>query len=146
MMKISTKGTYALEIAVDLALHSDQEHRESLRNIARRRGLSEKYLERIVKMLGSAGIVSSARGARGGYCLSRDAKDITALEVLEASEGELTPVECLTKETGCGIDCTKCPTRNLWSDMWEIIKKTAGEISIEDIADKSGFVGETGIE
>ena len=73
-MKISTKGRYALEIAADLAMHSDHEHRESLRNIARRRDLSEKYLERIVKMLCSAGIVSSARGVRGGYCLAKDAR------------------------------------------------------------------------
>ena len=142
-MKISTKGKYALEIAADLALHSDAGHRESLKNIACRRGLSEKYLERIVKMLCNAEIVSSARGARGGYCLSRSPEEITVLEVLEASEGELAPVECLTKESDCGIDCGKCPTRNLWNEMWEIIKDTAGKVTIKEIADKSGFVGET---
>ena len=43
-MKISTKGIYALEIAVDLAMHSDSEHLESIKNIAGRRNLSEKYL------------------------------------------------------------------------------------------------------
>ncbi len=132
-MKISTKGKYALEIVVDLAMHSERDHRESLKNIARRRELSEKYLERIVKMLCSAGIVSSARGAFGGYCLSREADDITILEVLKASEGELAPVECLTRETDCGIACGQCPTREVWADMWEIIKDTAGEITIGDI-------------
>ena len=124
-MKISTKGRYALEIAADLAMHSDHEHRESLRNIARRRDLSEKYLERIVKMLCSAGIVSSARGVRGGYCLAKDAREITLLEILEASEGELAPVPC--------------PTREVWGDMWQIIKKTAGEITVADVCVKSGF-------
>ena len=132
-MKISTKGKYALEIVVDLAQHSDEQHRESLKNIACRRGLSEKYLERIAKMLHSAGIVSSARGVRGGYCLSKAPEDITVLEVLAASEGELAPVDCLTKETDCGIDCRKCPTRNLWSEMWEIIKDTAAGLTIRDI-------------
>lgn len=136
-MKISTKGKYALEIAVDLAVHSDQEHRESLKNIARRRGLSEKYLERIVKMLCSAGIVSGARGVRGGYCLSRDAENITVLEVLRASEGELAPVECLIREPDCGSVCGECPTRGVWFEMWEIIKDTAGKITVSDIAKKS---------
>ena len=48
-MKMSTKGQYALEIVADLALHSGRDHLESLKNIAERRKLSEKYLERIVK-------------------------------------------------------------------------------------------------
>ena len=126
-MKVSTKGRYALETAADLAMHSDSEHRESLKNIARRRDLSEKYLERIVKMLCRAGIVSSARGVRGGYCLAKDAREITLLEILEASEGELAPVPCLTRETDCG------PTRELWGEMWEIIKKTAGEVTVADL-------------
>ena len=108
-MKVSTKGRYALEIAADLAMHSDSEHRESLKNIARRRDLSEKYLERIVKMLCRAGIVSSA------------------------SEGELAPVPCLTRETDCGIECGQCPTREVWGEMWEIIKKTAGEVTVADL-------------
>ena len=132
-MKVSTKGRYALEIAADLAMHSDSEHRESLKNIARRRGLSEKYLERIVKMLCRAGIVSSARGVRGGYCLAKDAREITLLEILEASEGELAPVLCLTQETDCGIESGQCPTREVWGEMWEIIKKTAGEVTVADL-------------
>lgn len=138
-MKISTKGRYALEIAADLAMHSDHEHRESLRNIARRRDLSEKYLERIVKMLCSAGIVSSARGVRGGFCLAKDAREITLLEILEASEGELAPVPCLTGKADCGMGCDQCPTREVWGDMWQIIKKTAGEITVADVCVKSGF-------
>ena len=56
-MKMSTKGQYALEIVADLALHSGRDHLESLKNIAERRKLSEKYLERIVKALKEKGIV-----------------------------------------------------------------------------------------
>lgn len=80
-MKISTKGKYALEIAVDLALHSDRSRPESLKNIAGRRGLSEKYLERIVKLLRDAGVVCVVRGARGGYYLSRPPGEISAPQV-----------------------------------------------------------------
>ena len=66
-MKISTKGTYALEIIVDLAMHSEPDRLASLKDIAQRRQLSEKYLERIAGMLKKAGLISSTRGAYGGY-------------------------------------------------------------------------------
>lgn len=68
-MKMSTRGQYALEIAVDLALHLMPDRLESLNDIAKRRNLSEKYLERIMKLLKEAGLVKSVRGAYGGYCL-----------------------------------------------------------------------------
>ncbi len=56
-MKMSTKGQYALEIVVDLALHSSPGSLESLNHIAKRRHLSEKYLERIVRALKQHGIL-----------------------------------------------------------------------------------------
>lgn len=132
-MKISTKGRYALEIVTDLAMHSDSEHPESVKNIAARRGLSEKYLERIIKMLKDAGVVQSIRGAKGGYCLAHAPEELTAYEVFRATEGELAPVECLTKETGCGLDCGKCPTQEVWRSMWEIIKEISENVTVRDL-------------
>ena len=143
-MKISTKGIYALEVAVDLACHASDEKRESIRSIAERRKLSEKYLERIVSLLKRAGLVSSMRGAFGGYCLTRPASQITVLEVLQAAEGDLAPVECLVKSTDCGIPCSTCPTRGNWNQMWMLIKNAVKDTTLEDILksviDKEEFV------
>lgn len=132
-MKISTKGRYALEVVIDLAINSSNKKSQSLKDISRRRGLSEKYLERIMKMLRKEGIILSARGAQGGYCLSRPADNITALEVLNATEGELEPVQCLIQQTECGIECEKCPTRILWEEIWHIIRDTAASITVADL-------------
>lgn len=132
-MRISTKGIYALEVAVDLACCSSNEKRASIRSIARRRGMSEKYLERIVGLLRKAGIVTSTRGARGGYCLARDASNITVLQVLEAAEGDLAPVECLVRPAECGMDCETCPTRKNWNHMWELLKDALKDTTIEMI-------------
>ena len=85
-MRISTKGIYALEIVADLAMHSTEDSWESLKNIANRRNLSEKYLERIMKGLKDNGVVVSVRGAYGGYCLAKNAEEITAYDVLAALE------------------------------------------------------------
>ena len=132
-MKMSTKGQYALEIVADLALHSGRDHLESLKNIAERRKLSEKYLEGIVKPMKEKGIVKSVRGAYGGYCLERDAEELTVLEVLTAVEGELAPVHCLTRESNCGIACGLCPTRNTWEEMWKTMNDAVGRVTIADI-------------
>ena len=132
-MKISTKGIYALEVAVDLAIYADEENRVSIRSVAERRNLSEKYLERIVSMLKKAGVVKSTRGAYGGYCLARDPKDITVLDVLMAAEGDLAPVQCLTKDTDCGIDCDGCATRSTWNHIWDLLKTAIKDTSIAQI-------------
>ena len=132
-MRISTKGTYALEIIVDLAMHSSEEHLERLKNIAARRGLSEKYLERIVKAMKNENLILSTRGAMGGYRLARRPEDITVLDVLRSVEGELAPVECLTKETNGGIACEDCLTRGVWADMWREILGVTENVSVADI-------------
>lgn len=132
-MRISTKGTYALEVIVDLAMHSSKDHLEQLKQIAKRRNLSEKYLERIVKAMKNAGLIQSTRGSMGGYCLARCPEKITVLEVLKSVEGELAPVECLTKEKNCGISCDDCLTRRLWSEMWGEILDVADHVSVADL-------------
>lgn len=141
-MKISTKGKYALEIVVDLAVHSDGGNLESLKNIALRRGLSEKYLERIVRSLRKAGIVRSERGAQGGYCLAVPVRILTAYDVLKASEGELAPVACLTEEASCGIECGQCPTQDVWRDLWYLIREVSRGITILDIIQAAQEKGE----
>ena len=132
-MRISTKGTYALEIIVDLAMHSSEEHLERLKNIAARRGLSEKYLERIVKAMKNENLILSTRGAMGGYRLARRPEDITVLDVLRSVEGELAPVEGLTQETNCRIACEDCLTRGVWADMWREILGVTENVSVADI-------------
>lgn len=132
-MRISTKGIYALEVTVDLACYASEEKRATIRDIAKRRGISEKYLERIVGLLKKGGIVSSARGALGGYCLARKDSEITVLQVLEAAEGDLAPVDCLVRAADCKMDCDTCPTRKHWNHMWELLKNAVKDTTIEAI-------------
>lgn len=139
-MKISTRGRYAVEIMADLAVYADDTNRASLKNVAERRKLSEKYLERIIKDLKAGGLVSSERGAYGGYCLAKKAEAITIREVLTSVEGKLAPVECLTKETDCGIDCDTCPTRGTWAKMWQEILQVTESVTVEDIVAKASQI------
>lgn len=132
-MKISTKGTYALEVVVDLGLNSSEKKPESIRNVAERRRLSEKYLERIIGLLRKAGVVTSIRGAYGGYFLSDTPENIKVSQILEAVEGNLVPVACLTSQTECKSDCEVCVTKEIWEGIWEEIKKVTETVTVADI-------------
>ena len=91
-MLVTTKGRYALAALADLAAHAGQ-GAVPLRDVAARQGISEKYLESIVKSLADASLVSGTRGKGGGYELARPADETTVLEVLECVEGDLAVAE-----------------------------------------------------
>ena len=84
-MKISTKGRYALRLMLDLALNNTGEA-VSLKDIARRQDISDKYLEQIISILNKAGYVRSIRGAQGGYMLRRPPKEYTVGMILRLTE------------------------------------------------------------
>ena len=88
----STKGRYALRIMGDLATHPGW---VSLGDVAKRQGISRKYLEQVVSLMHKAGFVESLRGKGGGYRLTRDPSQYTLGAILRAAEGSLAPVDCL---------------------------------------------------
>ena len=92
-MKLSTKGRYGLRAMIDLASHMDEET-VSLNSIAKRENISESYLEQLAASLKKAGLVTSSRGAQGGYRLGRDASSISVGDVLRACEGSTDAVIC----------------------------------------------------
>ena len=98
-MKISTKGRYALRVMIDLALHSDGAF-VSLKDIAIRQEISNKYLEQIISLLNKAGYLESARGNTGGYKLTKKPSEYVIGDILRATEGDLSPIFCLTDDGG----------------------------------------------
>ena len=102
-MKISTKGRYALRLMLDLAVYNTGEP-ISLKDVAKRQNISEKYMEQIISVLNKAGFVRGIRGAQGGYLLSRAPKDYTVGMILRLTEGELAPVACVGQNP---IDCER---------------------------------------
>ncbi|NLX77548.1 MAG: Rrf2 family transcriptional regulator [Clostridiaceae bacterium] len=134
-MKISTRGQYGLEALVYLALNTSSGP-VSIKNIAQYCGMSEAYILQIFLVLRRAGIISSMRGAQGGYMLSRDSAEITVKEVLETLEGPLALVECVA--VGCEETCIRyemCCTRLLWEKISERLALLAGSITIADLVD-----------
>ena len=137
---ISTKGRYALRMLVDLA---EQENGRyiTLKEIAERQEISEKYLESIVNILVKAGYLTGMRGKGGGYRLARSAEDLNVLEILQIMEGSLVPVACLADES---ISCPRaatCRTLPLWKGLNTVVREYLGNFTIRDLArkDDNGF-------
>ena len=121
-MKISTKGRYALRMMTDLAEHQGEGF-VALKDIAARQGISKKYLEQIIPILNRSDFLQANRGSQGGYRLAKAPKDYTVKDVLELTEGSLSPVACLdTTPVGCERSET-CVTLPLWKGLAEVIEK-----------------------
>ena len=130
-MKISTKGRYALRLMVDLAL-AESTVPISLKDVAERQSLSDKYLEQIVTPLSHAGLVRSVRGAGGGYLLTRKPEDYTVGEILRPLEGDLAPVECATDPAYCGR-CGDCVTVELWQEIHRAVSAVVDNTTLADL-------------
>ena len=131
-MKISTKGRYALRLMLDLA-SNDSGTPIRLKDVAKRQGISEKYLEQIISILNKSGFVRSVRGPQGGYSLSRTPADYTVGMILRLTEGSLCPVDCAAEENGsCDREDT-CVTRMLWKKLDDAISSVVDHVSLEEL-------------
>ena len=137
-MKISTKGRYGLRIMTDLAVNGN-EGLVSLKDIAAREHLSEKYLEQIINQLSKHGLVKSTRGAKGGYHLTRSPDEITVEDILKATEGSLAPVACAEDNGKCENYCD-CVTSFIWTQMYDAVMGVVEKITLKDLVEKSTSV------
>ena len=130
-MRISTKGRYALMVLLDLAVDA-RGKTVSLRSVAERQGISEKYLEGIVARLGAADLVISIRGKYGGYKLAKEPKDYTILEILLATEESMAIISTL--DEGVNPDeVINQQTVGFWAGLQNYIHDYLRSVSLEDI-------------
>ncbi len=126
-MLVSTKGRYALRFLLDLAQHRDEGY-IPLKDIAKRQGISKKYLERIVSLLYPSGMLRISRGYQGGYQLVRDPALISVAEVLTLTEGGFYPVPQEELE-GYNI------TTYVWESLEGAITRCLENMTLQEILD-----------
>jgi Rrf2 family protein len=145
-MMFSTKAEYGVRVMVELARRSGGAggHPVPLAEIAAHDGLPLAYLEHLVARLRKAGLVDSRRGSRGGYMLARPAGEITMAEVVEALEGSIAPIECISEAADGSIVCSResgsagspsqvCPTKLLWTRVRMSIVGTLRETTLSEL-------------
>lgn len=138
-MKISTKGRYALRMIVDLALNQKDSF-VSLKDIAERQNISKKYLEQIVPMLNSSGILRTNRGNKGGYMLAKSACELTVGDILRATEGTLAPVACLEFELNTCARANECSTLFVWEGLYKTVSDYLDSVTVQDIIDRKSDI------
>lgn len=135
-MKISTKGRYGWRILLDLALYGETPR--LMREIAASQGISEKYISRLMNPLNKAGFVRSIRGVKGGFVLAKNPADITLLAVVEAMEGRVAVVECVTDKAFCAKsnDCSAC---EMWMGLSAEIRQAMAKVTLADLTAAERF-------
>lgn len=131
-MMISTKGRYAMRILIDLAEHQSERY-IPLKEIAQRQGISEKYLESILKILVKNKILQGLRGKGGGYRLFRKPEEITAEEVIRLTEGTLAPVVCLESGAELCSRAGECRTLELWKGLEAVVEEYLSKVTLADL-------------
>lgn len=144
-MMFSTKAEYGVRVMVELARRAGEsvdgtESVVPLAEIAEHDGMPLAYLEHLVARLRKAGLIDSRRGSRGGYMLARPARDITMAEVVEALEGSIAPIECISQASDGRVVCSResdpnhvCPTKLLWTRVRFSIVRTLRETTLADL-------------
>ena len=133
-MMVSTKGRYALRLMIDLAENSSG-NPVSLKDVAKRQGISDKYLEQIISVLNKAGYVRSVRGAQGGYLLKSDPETYTVGMILRQTEGSLAPVSCIEDDEIICDRQEQCVTSIVYKKINDAISNVVDNITLQDLVD-----------
>lgn len=134
-MKLSTRTRYGIRAIIELAQYEGTRPLQ-LKTIAERQDISIKYLEQLMGLLRSAGLVRSVRGSKGGYALGRPAEQIRLSEVFRCLEGPVTTTECVEDGEACKRSAD-CVAREIWVDVEAAIHNVLDSITLADLVKKA---------
>lgn len=130
-MKLSTRARYGTRLMLELAMNF-KKGTVFLKDIAEKEAISEKYLSHLVIPLRASGLITSLRGAHGGYMLSKSPSQINLKEIVQTLEGGTSLVECVENPCICSR-VSKCATRNIWKKLDEKVSGLLCSITLDDL-------------
>lgn len=133
MLKIGKMSDYATVLLAEMA---GLPQAMSAANLSTRTQLPMPTVAKLLKQLSKAQLVSSARGANGGYTLARNPDAITVADVLSALEGPLSLTECAHGTSGCNRQHF-CGTRKHWHHINQAVIAALRAVTLADLAKPS---------
>ena len=130
-MKLSTRSRYGTRLMLDLAQHYD-EGPVQMGDIAKRQGISVKYLEQLIIPLKKSDFIKSVRGPKGGHMLSRPPEKINLGEIVGVLEGGTDLVDCIEKPEECERS-SECSTRFVWEEASKAMYGKLNSISLHNL-------------
>ncbi len=131
-MRMSTKGRFAVNALIDLALR-ESAGPVALASIAERQQISLSYLEQLFGRLRRNNLVVSTRGPGGGYTLGRSANDISVADIVSAVDEPLEDTEREADRQGL--------TRGLWQQLSQVMLQHMATISLQRLVDEQVAAG-----
>lgn len=129
-MKLSSKTHYGL-MACHILAQNYPDTPVSASALEAHISVSGKYLEKIMRMLGSRGIITASRGANGGYFLARSPENITIGEIVRALEDDMEIIECVKGDSKCKC----CPTSGVWKRLYQGINDLLDSMTLKQSVD-----------
>ena len=131
-MRMSTKGRFAVNSMIDLALR-ESGGPVALASIGARQQISLSYLEQLFSRLRQQGLVESTRGPGGGYTLGRAADQISLAEIVAAvDEDSLAPQGQEARPPAAGAAMTD----ELWTRLQEVMVRHMSTITLKSLVDE----------
>jgi FeS assembly SUF system regulator len=131
MLRISKLTDYGTMVLACLAGRPAE--RLTATTVAERTRLGLPTVSKLLKNLQRAGLVTSSRGAHGGYQLARPAARISAAEIIDAIEGPVAITECSGHHSACDLE-TVCSTGTAWQRVNSAIRRSLDELSLAQLS------------
>lgn len=135
-MRISAKGRYALAAMISMAQNYSSDEYITLLSISEKLNISKIYLEQVFSLLKRGGLVTSVKGAQGGYRLERSSQEITAYDILFSIESALFEE---TKDTvsNTSLDIETSMQLSVFNVLDNTLKNTLNKITLLDLVSEA---------
>lgn len=132
MIRLTKQSDYGIVLVTEMAAVPDQRHNAP--DLAAHTHLPLPMVSKILKILVKAGLLESTRGVKGGYRLSRSAREISVAQVIAALEGPIAITECSEETTDeCDYESI-CRVRGNWLRINRAVREALEQISLEEMA------------
>lgn len=140
MLRLSRKMLFALEAVVDIAYNARPEPVQS-KEITRRQGIPQRYLEQVMQQLVHAGILKGVRGPRGGYRLARERRRITVGEIVRIVGAIESADEEASEASAMNSDLGRLVVEPLWNELHAAIMERLDGFTVEDLCRRAEDAG-----
>lgn len=130
MIKLSRLADYAVMLLTRMGCEQQATH--NALDLASRTGLPVPTVSKILAMLARSGVLTSVRGAKGGYRLAATPDRITVAEIISAIDGPIALTQCVDAAGSCNVE-TMCPTRDGWHRINQAIRHALSGVSLAEL-------------
>lgn len=138
ILRISRKTLLAIEAVLDVAIHARPEPVQA-KEITRRQGVPQRYLEQLMQHLVHAGVLKGVRGPRGGYTLAKERRKILVGEIVRVVDAFERGEDGAQSD---GSDLASAAVRPLWGEAQAAMMEVLDRVSVEDLCARADQAGE----